>query len=76
MPHYQLLFYPVLDVLNKSRAYQTFSSGYILSEAQMDWAKALYAPEGNCRTWACRLQPPARWPGFRPPTSPPPSSMY
>lgn len=47
MPHYQLLFYPVLDVLNKSRAYQTFSSGYVLSEAQMDWAKALYAPEGN-----------------------------
>lgn len=47
MPHFQLLFYPVMDVLNKSESYRLFSSGYVLSEAQMDWAKALYAPQGN-----------------------------
>jgi acetyl esterase len=47
MPHFQLLFYPVMDVLNKAESYHLFSSGYVLSEAQMDWAKALYAPQGN-----------------------------
>lgn len=47
MPHFQLLFYPVTDVLNKTYSYHLFKQGYVLNEAQMDWAKALYVSDGR-----------------------------
>lgn len=41
-PACQILFNPVTDLSRKRRSYQLFSQGYLLTEAAMDWFKALY----------------------------------
>ncbi len=41
-PAFQLLFFPVTDLSTKHRSYQLFSTGFFLTEAQMDWYKQRY----------------------------------
>lgn len=41
-PAFQLLFFPVTDLSTKHRSYQLFSTGFFLTESQMDWYKQRY----------------------------------
>lgn len=41
-PAFQLLFYPVTDLSRKHPSYHRFSSGYFLTESQMDWYRGHY----------------------------------
>ena len=41
-PAFQLLFYPVADLSKKHLSYKLFSSGFFLTEAQMDWYRGHY----------------------------------
>ena len=41
-PAFQLLFYPVTDLSKKHLSYKLFSSGFFLTEAQMDWYRGHY----------------------------------
>lgn len=43
----QLLFYPVTDISKKHPSYATFSAGYFLEEAWMDWFRDLYLPKAS-----------------------------
>jgi acetyl esterase len=43
---FQLLLYPVTDVAAKSASYATYASGYLLTEAGMDWFTDNYFPDG------------------------------
>ena len=44
-PAFQLLFFPVTDLSSKHASYRLFSSGYFLTESQMDWYRAHYVPD-------------------------------
>lgn len=41
-PAFQLLFQPVTDLSSKHPSYHLFSTGFFLTEAQMDWYKGKY----------------------------------
>lgn len=41
-PAFQVLFQPVTDLSSKHPSYRLFSSGFFLTEAQMDWYKDKY----------------------------------
>ena len=41
-PAFQMLFQPVTDLSSKHPSYQLFSSGFFLTESQMDWYKDKY----------------------------------
>ena len=43
-PDFQLLFFPVTDLSEKSGSYALFAEGYFLTEAQMDWYREHYLP--------------------------------
>lgn len=45
-PDFQLLFFPVTDLSTKHRSYTLFPDGYFLTEAQMDWYRGHYLPDG------------------------------
>lgn len=40
----QLLIYPVTDLSTKHPSYRTFSTGFFLTEAEMDWYRGHYLP--------------------------------
>ncbi len=42
VPAFQMLFQPVTDLSRKHPSYQLFSTGFFLTEAQMDWYKGQY----------------------------------
>ncbi len=42
---FQLLLYPVTDVLTKTESYSRFSRGYLLRESGMDWYISKYLPD-------------------------------
>ncbi len=44
-PAAQLLVYPATDLTTKRRSFQLFSSGFFLTERDVDWYKAQYAPD-------------------------------
>jgi acetyl esterase len=44
-PAAQLLIYPVTDLSTKHASYATFSEGYFLTEAEMDWYRRSYLPD-------------------------------
>jgi acetyl esterase/lipase len=47
-PAFQLLFYPWLDLSAKRHSYRLFGEGFFLTEAQLDWYRALYlGPKGD-----------------------------
>ena len=41
----QLLVYPVTDLSTKHPSYRTFSNGFFLTEAEMDWYRGHYLPD-------------------------------
>jgi acetyl esterase len=43
-PACQLLIYPVTDLSTKHPSYRLFSTGYFLTEAEMDWYRGHYLP--------------------------------
>ncbi len=43
-PAFQLLFYPWLDLTAKRPSYRLFGEGFFLTEAELDWYGAHYAP--------------------------------
>jgi acetyl esterase len=45
MPAFQLLIYPVCDYVEKRPSYETFSSGFLLTEGEMDWFRDRYLPD-------------------------------
>ncbi len=49
MPAFQLLIYPVCDYAGKHPSYATFSDGYLLTEAKMDWFRDNYLPDPEMR---------------------------
>jgi len=46
-PAFQLLIYPVCDLAEKRPSYTTFSTGYLLTEAEMDWFRGHYLPDAD-----------------------------
>lgn len=44
-PAAQLLVYPATDLTTKRRSFQLFSTGFFLSERDVDWYKTRYAPD-------------------------------
>ena len=46
-PAAQLLVYPVTDLSTKHPSYRTFSSGFFLTEAEMDWYRGHYLPDAS-----------------------------
>ena len=44
-PAYQLLFVPATNLTAKTRSFHLFNEGYFLTETNIDWYKASYAPE-------------------------------
>ncbi|WP_445150814.1 alpha/beta hydrolase [Baekduia sp. Peel2402] len=46
---FQLLLYPVTDVAAKTGSYASFSEGYLLTEAGMDWFIGHYVPDAKTR---------------------------
>jgi acetyl esterase len=52
VPAFQLLIYPVCDFSEKRPSYKTFSEGFYLTEADMDWFRGHYLPdEDAARDW-------------------------
>jgi acetyl esterase len=48
-PAFQLLVYPACDLVGKRPSVATFSTGYFLTEANMDWYKDQYVPDRDRR---------------------------
>jgi len=46
-PAAQLLIYPVTDLSTKHASYRTFSTGFFLTEAEMDWYRGHYLPDAS-----------------------------
>jgi acetyl esterase len=52
MPAFQLLIYPVCDFSEKRPSYTTFSDGFYLTEADMDWFRNHYLQDAEAaRGW-------------------------
>lgn len=50
--------FPVTDLSRKSASYRTFSTGFFLTEAQMDWYRAHYlGPDADARARDPRVSP-------------------
>ncbi|MFC4603486.1 alpha/beta hydrolase [Rhodococcus kronopolitis] len=49
-PAFQLLFFPWVDMSTKRRSHELFSTGYFLTDAQMDWYVEQYLPDHDGRT--------------------------
>ncbi|QBJ97330.1 alpha/beta hydrolase [Rhodococcus sp. ABRD24] len=49
-PAFQMLFFPWLDMTAKRPSYELFSEDFFLTEAQIDWYTAHYAPTAEQRT--------------------------
>lgn len=52
-PDFQLLFFPATDLAHKHRSYELFSSGYFLTEAQMDWYREQYLDDQRLASDPC-----------------------
>jgi acetyl esterase len=46
-PVFQLLFYPWLDLARKRPSYRLFGEGFYLTESDLDWYAAKYAPRAG-----------------------------
>jgi acetyl esterase len=44
-PVFQLLVYPVTDLVEKRRSYELFKDGFLLTSAEMDWFRDHYVPQ-------------------------------
>ena len=47
---FQLLIYPVIDIAAKTESYRAFSTGFSLTERNMDWYADQYVPDPGRRT--------------------------
>ena len=53
-PAFQLLIYPVCDYVEKRSSYETFKSGFLLTQAEMDWFRDHYLPDRDAaHEWRC-----------------------
>ncbi len=66
-PVFQLLFYPWLDLSIKRASYRLFGEGFFLTEAELDWYRAHYAPsDDDARDPRCSPLAADDWAGAAP----------